>query len=186
MSNNLLEVIKKAAMEAVSASSPAGLVIGTVTSVSPLSVSVEDMFTLDEDFLILTKNVTDHYVDMSVSHTGEENEVNISHSHTYSGTTDSASVDNHKHSIQGSESGGETSEVVTGTTNHSHAYNGTTSQFEASSTSHSHGYKGRKKVLMHYALEAGESVLLLRVQGGQQYIVLDRIGDVPVRGEWVE
>ncbi len=39
---------------------------------------------------------------------------------------------------------------------------------------HSHKYEGRKKWKVHNALEMGEKVILLRCDGGQQYIVLDR------------
>lgn len=40
---------------------------------------------------------------------------------------------------------------------------------------HSHSYGGTKSFLVHKGLKIGEKVLLLRVQGGQQYIVLDRV-----------
>lgn len=112
--SNLVEVIKKVALEAVNASNPTSLVIGKVTNISPLQITVEQRLTLDEDFLILTKNVKDHYVDVKVSQADE-----------------------------------------------------------------------KKKRLMYYELKQGESVLLIKMQGGQKYIVLDRIGEVPTEGEWV-
>ena len=112
--SNLVEVIKKVALEAVNASNPTSFVVGTVTSTSPLQITVEQKLTLDEDFLILTNSVKDHYVDVKVSQTGE-----------------------------------------------------------------------KKKRLMYYGLKQGESVLLIKMQGGQKYIVHDRIGDIPTEGEWV-
>ena len=126
--SNLVEVIKRVALEAVSASNPTALVIGQVTSTNPLQITVEQKLTLDEDFLIPTSNVKDHYVDVSVSHKVDSTTCEVSHSHSY---------------------------------------------------------KGKKKVLMHYGLKKDESVLLLKMQGGQKYIVLDRIGDIPTEGEWV-
>ena len=39
---------------------------------------------------------------------------------------------------------------------------------------HRHRYLGKKKFAVHLGLREGEQVLLLRVQGGQQYIVFDR------------
>jgi len=42
-------------------------------------------------------------------------------------------------------------------------------------TTHLHGYEGRKTFVVHLDLSEGEKVLLLRVQGGQKYIVLDRV-----------
>lgn len=42
-------------------------------------------------------------------------------------------------------------------------------------SSHSHAYKGRKKFTVHLGLKEGEKVLLLRCDGGQKFIVLDRV-----------
>lgn len=41
--------------------------------------------------------------------------------------------------------------------------------------SHKHTYKGKKKWTVHMALKVGEKVILLRCDGGQKYIVLDRV-----------
>lgn len=41
--------------------------------------------------------------------------------------------------------------------------------------SHNHNYKGRKQFLIHHKLLVGDKVVLLREQGGQRYIVLDRV-----------
>lgn len=51
--------------------------------------------------------------------------------------------------------------------------------------SHNHGYSGRKKFLVHNGLQVGEEVILLQVQGGQRYIVLDRVFNHIVSGEWL-
>lgn len=40
---------------------------------------------------------------------------------------------------------------------------------------HIHEYKGTKKHIHKKGLKVGEKVLLIRVQGGQKYIVLDRL-----------
>lgn len=40
---------------------------------------------------------------------------------------------------------------------------------------HNHAYVGRKKFLVHNDLEVGEHVLLLAMQGGQKFVVLDRV-----------
>lgn len=39
---------------------------------------------------------------------------------------------------------------------------------------HEHRYQGKKKWKVHNALKVGEKVVLLRCDGGQRYIVLDR------------
>jgi hypothetical protein len=46
---------------------------------------------------------------------------------------------------------------------------------DSSFASHKHEVKGTKTVTVHLGLSPGEKVMLLRVQGGQKYIVLDRV-----------
>lgn len=50
---------------------------------------------------------------------------------------------------------------------------------------HRHAYQGRKKITLHYGLKRGEAVLLLREQGGQNYLVVDRMTELPAEGEWL-
>lgn len=52
-------------------------------------------------------------------------------------------------------------------------------------TTHKHEIKHKIKVLQHYGLKNGEKVLLLRMQGGQQYLVLDRVETPICEGEWI-
>lgn len=49
---------------------------------------------------------------------------------------------------------------------------------EAAFASHKHAYKGDKTYRVHLALKEGEHVLLLRADGGQRFIILDRV-EVP-------
>jgi len=51
--------------------------------------------------------------------------------------------------------------------------------------SHSHTYAGRKKIMIYNGLKSGEKVLLIRFQEGQKFVVLDRICDHAVKGQWV-
>lgn len=46
---------------------------------------------------------------------------------------------------------------------------------DAAYAAHAHPITGRKKIILHNALQVGEHVLLLAMQGGQKYIVVDRI-----------
>lgn len=130
--NELVRAVKQAAVEAVQADSPMGVCFGTVTSAAPLTITVDQKKTLTGAQLILTNNVRDFTVDMTVDHETEK----VSHGHpvvdTYTG-------------------GGNATEVE-----------------------HSHPYKGRKTFRVHLALQAGEKVILLRCDGGQKFIVLDR------------
>lgn len=47
---------------------------------------------------------------------------------------------------------------------------------DSSFASHNHQIQGTKEITINNALKAGEKVILVRVQGGQKYIVLDRMG----------
>ncbi|WP_127531191.1 DUF2577 domain-containing protein [Paenibacillus kobensis] len=51
----MLDAIRKAAMSAVEASNPVAFLYGTVTKSNPLEVNVDQRFTLDADFLVLTE-----------------------------------------------------------------------------------------------------------------------------------
>lgn len=53
----------------------------------------------------------------------------------------------------------------------------------ASKEPHKHDIKGLKTITIHNGLTKGEKVLLLREQGGQNYIVLDRISEIITKGE---
>lgn len=45
---------------------------------------------------------------------------------------------------------------------------------EAAFASHNHDYKGRKKFLIHNGLVVGDRVTMIRANGGQQYIIIDK------------
>lgn len=49
---------------------------------------------------------------------------------------------------------------------------------------HKHAIKGRKKLRVYNGLQVGERVLMLRFQGGQKYLVLDRVSPAIVKGDW--
>lgn len=126
---NLLETIKTAAVEAVNASNPVAILFGTVVSVSPLKVNIEQRLTLDESHLILTSMVRDHQVEISF---------------------DDASIKNIVKDYSMSD--------VAGTD-----YKLTFQQ------------KVKNKVTIYNGLKTGETVMLIQVQGGQKYVILDRV-----------
>lgn len=101
--NDLVKLIKKAAIDAVNASDPTAIRYGEVISANPLQIRIDQKLILGLAQLKLTRNVTDFETEMSV--------------------------------------------------------NGGTKQT----------YK------VYNALKQGEKVLLIRMQGGQQYIVVDRV-----------
>lgn len=117
-------MIKKAAVEAVSASKPTAIVYGKVISTSPLKINVEQKMTLTAAQLVLTRNVTEYKVYMTVDHVTEN------------------------------KSGG---------------------RGDASFDSHNHEYKGKKEFTVHHGLIVGDEVVMIQMQGGQKYIVIDRV-----------
>lgn len=114
----LLKLMKKAGVEAVDTTSPMKTLIGTVTSISPLEITIDQRLCIPADFLFLTDNVIDKEVEVTVNDEVDQG----------------GELDLHKHS-----------------------------------------YVGNKKHIHHNGLKIGEKVLLLRIQGGQQFIVLNRV-----------
>lgn len=122
--NNLLNAFKKIAVEAVSASKPTSIVYGKVISTSPLQINVEQKMTLTAAQLVLTRNVTEHKIQMTIDH------------------------------VTGNTSGG---------------------SGDASFASHNHTYSGKKEFTVHNGLIVDDEVIMIQMQGGQKYIVLDRV-----------
>lgn len=102
---NAVEIVKRAAVEAVEAGKPVQVTIGTVLSTSPLKIQSEQKAIYTSKMLILTRNVTDFEVDMTVNDTALR----------------------------------------------------------------------RNTFKVHNALRNGEKVLLLRVQQGKKFVVIDRM-----------
>lgn len=127
------QMIKKMAQDQHESSKPVAVLPGTVVSVSPLEIYVDQKLTLTESFLVLTKSVIDYSVHMTVSHATEP--------HT-----------------------------------HSHQYTDDGSNRTTSPDTHSHAYTGTKVFAIHNKLNVGDKVIMLRVQGGQKYVVLDIVG----------
>lgn len=122
--NDLLVRIKKAAVDAVNATKPTSIVYGKVISTSPLKINVEQKMTLTNAQLVLTRNVTDHKIQMTVDH------------------------------VTGNTSGGSGDSLF---------------------ASHSHTYSGKKEFTVHNGLKVNDEVVMIQMQGGQKYIVLDRV-----------
>lgn len=94
--------MRKIVLEAVASSNPADLAFGTVETLNPISIKLDQKLILPEPNLILTRNVLDYEVEMEIG-----------------------------------------------------------------------GTKQTVKVLN--ALEIGDKVMLIKNQGGQQYIVLEKV-----------
>jgi hypothetical protein len=130
----LYEQFKTIAMNAVRASSPAGITFGTVTSVNPLSIRIDEKKVLTSPFLVLTSLVSNFTVNVTVDH-----------------RTDPETA--HMHAIEDTYTGGGSSQPTT----------------------HYHEVSGTKDVQVNLGLKIGEKVALIKDQGGQKFIVLDRV-----------
>ncbi|MGG1444332.1 DUF2577 domain-containing protein [Brevibacillus laterosporus] len=117
---SLLNLIKLASNDANGATNPTAIFYGSVTSVKPLEIFVDQRFSLDEDQLVIPERLTLY-------------EVDLSHTHTYTDVT------------------------PTGT--------------EKKNT----GVALPEKLVIRRDFKVGDTVLLIRVQGGNSYVVLDRV-----------
>lgn len=113
---SLLEVIKTAGMDAVGASNPVSVLFGEVLSSDPLSVKVDQRFTLTADFLLVPASLV-------------RLEIDLKHRHSYTDDGSSRS---------------------------------TSAALE-------------EKIVINPGLKTGDKILLLRVQGGQRFVIIDRV-----------
>lgn len=67
--NDLMEIIKQAAMNAVNAGQDSDFCYGTVTSASPLKILVEQKMELTAAQLVLCRNVTNHTITITLGNT---------------------------------------------------------------------------------------------------------------------
>ena len=97
---DMVQLVKKAAVEAVEAAKPVQFLFGQVISASPLKIQVDQKSIYTEKMLVLTRNVTEHEIDISIS----AQSVVISHGHpvtdTYTGGGIAQEI-NHNHPIKG-------------------------------------------------------------------------------------
>lgn len=128
-SSDFVKVIKKSAIEAVNNSKPADIFYGTVQSISPLTIFIDQKLILSEKFLIIPESLTDYETEISF---------------------DDPSI----------------KQVFT-TWNMEETSESTPSKI-------SFKEKIKHKITVYNSLKVGEKVILLRQQGGQKYMVLDR------------
>lgn len=110
--SELTKAIKKAALEAMESSKPVNVCFGTVESVTPLTINVEQKMILGEKQLVLCRSVTEYTTMVTVQWETEKEEV--THKHQLKNITDdsgdkitSAYTEiqdkKHKHDIEGTK-----------------------------------------------------------------------------------
>ena len=163
MSSSLVEVIKKMAVGANDANAPTSVLFGTVTSVEPLEITVDQKFKLTKEFLKLTKNVKDYTVDVTMNWNTENTALDANHSH-------STEVDSNI-SVSSDISPNDNNQKIT---------NDVTGEVSVSveqkniNLTHKHSIKGTKSITVHNALKINDNVILIQQQGGNNFVVLDK------------
>ena len=163
MGSSLGEIIKKMAVGANDANAPTSVLFGTVTSVNPLEITVEQKLKLTKEFLVLTKNVKDYTVDVSLDWETENKTLNANHNHTLSGNlsiTSTAQVKPNPDNIAVSIN----NEVT----------NNLNVEQKNINLLHNHSISGTKKMTIHNGLKLNDNVILLQQQGGNNFVVLDK------------
>lgn len=92
MDSSLLQIIKQAATEAVLAEKPCDFVMGKVVSIEPLKIQLSQKATLEEDFLVVPRSLTDYTVPLDIAggfSSGAHSQYTGTgaHTHTVSGGT---------------------------------------------------------------------------------------------------
>lgn len=131
MSKGLAQLIKQAAAEAVEQGAPVNVTYGTVESIDPLKIQIDDSFPIMEGEIILTSLVRDRKTKISFDNPSVENIVD-----GYLTSNPTIRVDR--------------------------------LSFQANI---------KNEITIYDGLKVGERVILLRVQGGQKFIVWDRLWD---------
>lgn len=163
MGSSLSEIIKRMAVGANDASAPTSVLFGIVTNINPLEITVEQKLKLTKEFLVLTKNVKDYTVDVSMEWDTESKSLNANHSHTLSGDvsiTSTATVNPNPDNISVS-------------INNEVSNNMSVEQKNINLT-HEHSISGRKQITIHNGLKLNDNVILLQQQGGNNFIVIDK------------
>ena len=156
-----LNTIKSVVQQMMQGANLADCVLGTVVTETPLEIKVDSFAdVLEEDDLILTSAVKDHFVDVEVAWKTVKDNYLEGFQQTYNGNV--TAYNSHTHP----DTGGASNTMKTG------------------DTTHLHDIKGRKKICIYNGLKVGEKVLLLRCSGGQQYVVWDRVSEHITNGEW--
>ncbi len=88
---DLSKAIKLMSNQSYFATYPVKIITGTVTSINPLKIMIDQKLILEESQIVLTRNVTDFYTDMTVNHLtenrggGSGDSAFSSHNHGYVG-----------------------------------------------------------------------------------------------------
>jgi len=147
--NDLLNLIKEIAVKAVQSKKPTSFYYGTVISISPLEIKLDTNLILTKEFLLVPESLTDHKINIEVDWHTEKTD--ISHTH-----------DVHFNDKYNSSGDYESKSII--------------SEVQNTNVSHNHAIKGKKTIIIYNSLKINDKVILAQVQGGQEFIILDKVG----------
>ena len=147
--DNILNLIKEIATNVINSQKPSAYFYGTVISITPLKVQLSTNLILTNEFLVVPKSLTDYEINIEIDCHTEEKFTNTEHTHV---------VNYSDNTINGSSNGSTTSEI---------------GSFD---NTHVHHIKGTKTITMYNALKVNDKVILAQVQGGQEFIIIDKVG----------
>ena len=93
MATGLVDIMKRAAIDAVDTSKPCDLRYGTVISEKPLKVSITNQFIIPESILIVPEYLTDYEIEVTISPDYDWN------TKTRSGGSGEPAFESHDHDI---------------------------------------------------------------------------------------
>ena len=182
----LAETVYLMVQKSMKASQLSDLRVGTVTTVGPLSITIDpNMPPIPSSILYLTEPVVEkkipvlaHSHDVSGlahSHTvtglgHQHNTGGLSHTHTVTDGSTGAALDGSYASDQQLSGTYDTSTALSGDASSTEALSAVACVENGVTLPVENGY-----IILNRGLEVGDKVLLLRVQNGQKFIVLSRI-----------
>lgn len=116
--NDLVRAVQQMSTDANNASYPSDVMSGTVVSVKPIKIEVEQRFEVSGDMVIVPEHLTDHEIKVTVEKTNTE---------------------------------------------------------KAGDPEHQHEYGGELVIKVHGALQKGDRVQMIRQQGGQKFLIIDKV-----------
>lgn len=147
--DNLSNLIKEIAINAVQSKKPISFYYGTVISISPLEIQLDTNLILTKEFLLVPQSLTDHKVNIEVDWHTEKTDISHTHDVNF----------NDKYNSSGDY---ESKSII--------------SEIQNTNVSHNHAIKGKKTIIIYNSLKINDKVILAQVQGGQEFIILDKVG----------
>lgn len=102
MSTGLVDIMKRASMDAVDNAQMCDLRFGTVVSTSPLKVQVTNLLTIPESALIVPQHLTDYTVSVTVNWSTEDH--SYTHAHSIPDGNSGDNTYTHNHQVNGKKS----------------------------------------------------------------------------------